>query len=115
MNMHLISFNVAAAEAALGWHDTHKFLELKHFLNKNSGMVSKIKRQWEFTPAEEEQLAIGRHERTWAEIDTVHEAVEGVLNLVCLEHQVRNYSYSMLAILRACHQVRCYQRDEGDC
>ena len=76
-------------------------------------MVSKIKRQWEFTPAEEEQLAIGRHERTWAEIDTVHEAVEGVLNLVCLEHQVRNYSYSMLAILRACHQVKgCQQGEE---
>lgn len=70
-------------------------------------MVSKIKRQWEFAAAEEDQMAIGRHERTWSEIDTVQEAVEGVLNLVCLEHQVRNYSYSMLAILRACHQVSC--------
>lgn len=29
-----------------------------------------------------------------------------VLNLVCLEHQVRNYSYSMLVLLRVMHQAR---------
>ena len=29
-----------------------------------------------------------------------------VLNLVCLEHQIRNYSYSMLVLLRVMLQAR---------
>ena len=29
-----------------------------------------------------------------------------VLNLVCIEHQIRNYSYSMLVLLRVMHQAR---------
>ena len=29
-----------------------------------------------------------------------------VLNLVCLEHQIRNYSYAMLVLLRVMHQAR---------
>ena len=30
----------------------------------------------------------------------VHEAIEGVLNMVCLEHHLRNYNFGPLVILR---------------
>ena len=41
-----------------------------------------------------------KHSREWTEVVGVHEAMEGVLNMVVLEHHLRNYNYGPLVILR---------------
>lgn len=85
-----------AEEAVLGYHDSQKFLELKHFVNRNSGSLGKVQKQvnernvqmcahnyvfvfqWEFMKDSASDQLVGKHERNWAEIESVQEAVEGV-------------------------------------
>ena len=72
-----------AEEAVLGYHDAQKFLELKHFVNKNSGSLGKVQKQWEFMKDATNDQLVGKHERNWSEIESVQEAVEGVSIWIC--------------------------------
>ena len=89
-----------ATETVLARHDTTRFVELKHFTNRNSGLSGKITKTWKLGgSAGEDSLGL-KHSREWAEVVGVHEAMEGVLNMVVLEHHLRNYNYGPLVILR---------------
>ena len=74
---HIMPSHVAA-EAVLSYHDREQYLELKHFINRNSGGLGKIQKQWEFMKDDETGTAVGKHERKWGEVESVREAVEGV-------------------------------------
>ena len=97
-----------AREAVLAFHDSQKYLTINHFTYKNSGMQSKVKRQWELTRSTEDGVMAATHERKWEDIASVFEAVDAIMNIVVLEHQLRNYSYAALVILRVCHQCRWF-------
>ena len=44
----------------------------------------------------------------WKEADSIADLVEVVLNVVSLDHMVRNYSFAGLTLLRVCHDVRWF-------
>ena len=89
-----------ATETVLARHDTTRYVELKHFTNKNSGLSGKITKTWKLGGSEGEDSLGLKHSREWVEVVGVHEAMEGVLNMVVLEHHLRNYNYGPLVILR---------------
>ena len=89
-----------ATETVLARHDTTRYVELKHFTNRNSGLSGKITKTWKLGGSEGEDSLGLKHSREWTEVVGVHEAMEGVLNMVVLEHHLRNYNYGPLVILR---------------
>ena len=89
-----------ATETVLARHDTTRYVELKHFTNRNSGLSGKITKTWKLGGSEGEDSLGLKHSREWVEVVGVHEAMEGVLNMVVLEHHLRNYNYGPLVILR---------------
>ena len=46
LEMSHITPSHVAKEAVLSLHDSNRFLEIKHFTNRNSGALGKIKKRW---------------------------------------------------------------------
>ena len=86
-------------------HDRNAYTKLDNFLMKNSGVADKNKKKIQVQEVGEDQYAMGVETR-WEQATTVWEVVDGIMNFMALEHMIRQYSYTGLAMLRALHNMK---------
>ena len=88
-------------------HDSHAHVEIKNFLSKNSGVGSAAKKQIKVHEVSDELFAMGVQQH-WDNASSVFEVVDAGLNYMAVEHMIRPYSYSPIAIFRVLHESRFY-------
>ena len=88
-------------------HDRCAFIELKNYLGKNSGVSDKKRKKVAIQQVGEDQYAMGV-ETKWESPNTVWEAMEAAMNFMAVEHMVRQYPYTGLAMMRCLHACKYF-------
>lgn len=89
-------------------YDRTEVLELKHLLTKNSGHLGSVKQKVRTDYNATEGSVATSIETDYKGASDVHEAVEGIFNLVVYTHMARPWDYMPIAMLRAGHQMRWF-------
>ena len=81
-------------------------MEIKNFLSRNSGIKQRERKKavLQTDDVGDDSFALGI-EKSWSNAETVWETIEGVFNLLAVEHCVRQYSYSAMVILWVLHEA----------
>ena len=96
---------MVAEKTILMAHDRGAHLELKNFLTKNSNVFSESKKKLKVMDDLAGEMHLGIR-TDWQSATTVWEAVDAGLNYAAVEHMVRSYNYSPLAMIRCLHESR---------
>ena len=89
-------------------HDRSVLVTAKSLSLQNSGCVGEKKMVYKLTQTAEEDETILMGGRNYVDCKTVFEVIESVFNLMAVVHQVRPYSYEVLALLRGLHHVKFF-------
>ena len=89
-------------------YDRAEVLELKHLLTKNSGHLGAVKQKVRTDYNASEGSVATSIETDYKACSDVHEAVEGVLNLMVHTYMARPWDYMPMAMVRAGHQMRWF-------
>ena len=94
-------------DTILRLHDRGSYISLKSLLSKNSGMGNESKSRLVISENSFSQSHSVGWEKNYSNPKDIFEVVDGILNMVCVTHQIRGqYSYEGLALLMALHKVR---------
>ena len=88
-------------------HDSHAYVEVKNFLSKNSGVGSISKKQIRVHEVSDELFAMGVQQH-WDVASTVWEVMDAAFNFMAVEHMIRPYSYTALAMMHVLHESRFF-------
>ena len=86
-------------------HDRCATVEIKNYLSKNSGVTSNSKKQIKVHEVGTDEFAMGVTTQ-WEQAATVWEVMDAGFNFMAVEHMVRSYSYTGLAMIRCLHECR---------
>ena len=88
-------------------HDRSVLVTIKALASHNSGVEGEKKMKYKIQETDDDgaNLIGGRN---YMECKTVYEVVESTLNLMAIVHQVRPYSYEVLALVRCLHAIHFY-------
>ena len=91
-----------------GFYNSNRLVELKTLIAKNRGGVNakrKMQKVIMSTSGEDGQSMDIDTDISWENCEGMKEVMEGVLNLVALEHAIRPHSHQGIVILRVLHEV----------
>ena len=86
-------------------YDRTAFVEIKNLLVKNNKVCRESKKKVRVQEIGQDEFSMGV-ETQWQPADTVFEVVDAGFNFLCLEHMIRPYSYTAIAMIRCLHDSK---------
>ena len=88
-------------------HDREAHWEIKNLLTRNSGVQRELRKQVKVDVVQSDEFSMGVQTQ-WNSANYVWEIVEAGFNYMAVEHMIRTYSYTALAMMRTLHECRYF-------